>query len=301
MSGQHGVGLGEATKVWAYVGFNTFGGPAGQIAVMHRELVERRRWVSEGRFLHALNYCMVLPGPEAQQLATYIGWLMHGVPGGVIAGALFVIPGFVAMLALAASYVLFGTVTWVAGLLYGVQAAVVAIVAEAVIRIGRRTLRSTLLRATAGLSFVAIFFFSVPFPLIIGAAGLVGWLAGRGRPQWLPAAAHRGGARPARNRALCCPTTSASTAPPRAAPSARQPSAPCCGSCPSAALVLTLGSENIFAQEGVLFSKSARAHLRRCLRRARLHLPAGRRTVRMDQPAGNDHRPGTGRDRRRDR
>ena len=106
--GQHGMALGEATGVWAYIGVNTFGGPAGQIAVMHRELVERRRWVSEQRFLHALNYCMVLPGPEAQQLATYVGWLMHGVPGGVIAGSLFVIPGFVAMLALAVVYAVYG-------------------------------------------------------------------------------------------------------------------------------------------------------------------------------------------------
>jgi chromate transporter len=107
-----GIGLREATAVWAHIGVNTFGGPAGQIAVMHRELVERRRWVSEQRFLHALNYCMLLPGPEAQQLATYIGWLMNGVPGGVIAGSLFVIPGFVAMLALAVTYALYGTVTW---------------------------------------------------------------------------------------------------------------------------------------------------------------------------------------------
>jgi chromate transport protein ChrA len=146
---RHGIGLREATTVWAHIGLNSFGGPAGQIAVMHRELVERRRWVSERRFLHALNYCMILHGPEAQQLATYIGWLMHGTTGGVIAGVLFVLPGFFAMLILAATYALFGTVTWIAGLLFGLQAAVVAIVAEAVVRIGRRTLRTSALQLLA--------------------------------------------------------------------------------------------------------------------------------------------------------
>jgi chromate transporter len=254
--GQHGVTRGEATKVWAYVGFNSFGGPAGQIAVMHRELVERRRWVSEGRFLHALNYCMILPGPEAQQLATYIGWLMHGVPGGVIAGALFVVPGFVAMLALAISYVLFGSVTWVAGLLYGVQAAVVAIVAEAVIRIGRRTLRSRALQATAGVSFVAIFCFAVPFPLIIGAAGLFGWLCGRLRPFWFPMAARRGAESQAEFSALLPDDERVD----RATASSTMRAAGVCAVLwlvPLAALVVVLGSANVFAQEGVLFSKSA--------------------------------------------
>jgi chromate transporter len=238
------------------VGFNSFGGPAGQIAVMHRELVERRRWVSEGRFLHALNYCMILPGPEAQQLATYIGWLMHGVPGGVIAGALFVVPGFVAMLALAISYELFGSVIWVAGLLYGVQAAVVAIVAEAVIRIGRRTLRSRALQATAGVSFVAIFWFAVPFPLIIGVAGLFGWLCGRLRPLWFPMAARRGAESEAQFSALLPDDERVD----RATASSTMRAAAVCAVLwlvPLAALVVVLGSANVFAQEGVLFSKSA--------------------------------------------
>jgi chromate transporter len=238
------------------VGFNSFGGPAGQIAVMHRELVERRRWVSEGRFLHALNYCMILPGPEAQQLATYIGWLMHGVPGGVIAGALFVVPGFVAMLALAISNELFGSVIWVAGLLYGVQAAVVAIVAEAVIRIGRRTLRSRALQATAGVSFVAIFWFAVPFPLIIGVAGLFGWLCGRLRPLWFPMAARRGAESEAQFSALLPDDERVD----RATASSTMRAAAVCAVLwlvPLAALVVVLGSANVFAQEGVLFSKSA--------------------------------------------
>jgi chromate transporter len=256
VSGEHGVALGEATRVWAYVGFNTFGGPAGQIAVMHRELVERRRWVSEGRFLHALNYCMVLPGPEAQQLATYIGWLMHGVPGGVIAGVLFVVPGFVAMLALAVTYVLFGSVTWVAGLLFGIQAAVVAIVAEAVLRIGRRTLHSIALRATAGVSFLAIFFLAVPFPFIIAVAALFGWAGARRRPLWFPTAMHRGANADVASIALLPDEERVDGA---TATSAMRAAAVCAvlWLVPVAALVLILGSANVFAQESVLFSKSA--------------------------------------------
>src|SRR5689334_17923707 len=186
----HGVRFVDAVRVWVYIGLNTFGGPAGQIAVMHRELVERRRWLSERRFLHALNYCMVLPGPEAQQLATYVGWLMHGVPGGTVAGSLFVVPGFAAMMALSIAYALYGQVTWVSGLLFGLAAAVVAIVVEAVVRIGRRTLRSPALRAVAAASFLAIFLFGVLFPFIILAAGLLGWVLGRPRPGWFTGGAH---------------------------------------------------------------------------------------------------------------
>ncbi len=253
---RHGVGLREATRVWAHVGLNTFGGPAGQIAVMHRELVERRRWVSERRFLHALNYCMILPGPEAQQLATYIGWLMHGVPGGVIAGSLFVIPGFVAMLVLAATYAVYGSVTWVAGLLFGIQAAVVAIVTEAVIRIGRRTLRSTALRVTAAVSFVAIFCFAVPFPFIVAGAGLFGWLAGRSRPSWFPLGAQHAEQADDGPRALLSDDE-------RVAPATARRALLAASVCavlwltPVLVLLAVLGSENVFAQEGVLFSKSA--------------------------------------------
>ncbi len=148
----HGVGLSEAARVWGYVGLNSFGGPAGQIALMHRELVERRRWISEQRFLHALNYCMVLPGPEAQQLATYVGWLMHGRRGGLIAGVLFILPGFLVMLALSLLYALYGSVDWVSGLLFGLQAAVVVLVAEAFVRISKRTLRSATLKILAAAS-----------------------------------------------------------------------------------------------------------------------------------------------------
>jgi chromate transporter len=252
----HGIGLREATGVWAHIGVNTFGGPAGQIAVMHRELVERRRWVSEQRFVHALNYCMILPGPEAQQLATYIGWLMHGVPGGVIAGSLFVIPGFVAMLTLAATYALYGTVTWVAGLLFGVSAAVVAIVTEAVIRIGRRTLRSTALRLTAAASLVAILCFAVPFPFIVAAAGLFGWLAGRVRPGWFPLGGHRAAQAGDEPRALLPDDEHVDRV---AARRALRAAAACAvlWLVPVLGLVVVLGSANVFAQESVLFSKSA--------------------------------------------
>ena len=133
--------LREAARVWTYVGLNSFGGPAGQIAVMHREVVDERGWISERRFLHALNFCMLLPGPEAQQLATYVGWLLNGIRGGLVAGLLFILPGAVVMLGLSVVYAVYGQVQWVAGLLFGLQAAVVAIVVQALIRVGRRTLR----------------------------------------------------------------------------------------------------------------------------------------------------------------
>lgn len=253
---RHGVSLREATSVWAHMGLNSFGGPAGQIAVMHRELVERRRWVSERRFLHALNFCMVLPGPEAQQLATYIGWLMHGTAGGVIAGVLFVLPGFVAMLVLAATYAAFGTVSWVAGLLFGLQAAVVAIVVEAVLRIGRRTLRTGALRLLAAASFVAIFLLDVPFPFIVIGAGLIGWLAGGRNPGWFPLGDQHVGDGGAQSGALLSDDDHLDRTTARRALYA----AAVCAALwlvPVAALLLTLGTANVFTQESLLFSKSA--------------------------------------------
>ena len=175
----HGVSFRAALKVWAYIGLNSFGGPAGQVAVMHREVVDRHRWVSDRRFLHALNYCMVLPGPEAQQLATYLGWLMHGVWGGVAAGSLFIVPGFIAMLALSIVYAVWGSVALIAGLLAGLQAAVVVLVVQAFIRIAKRTLTSTFLRVVAACSFIGIFVFEIPFPMVIIVAGLVGYFKAR--------------------------------------------------------------------------------------------------------------------------
>jgi chromate transporter len=178
----------EALKVWVMVALQSFGGPAGQIAVMHRILVEEKKWISENRFLHALNYCMLLPGPEAQQLATYIGWLLNRTPGGLAAGILFVIPGFISILALSVMYVGYRDTAFVSALFFGLKPAVMAVVVEAVVRIGKRALRSPALMWIASLAFVAIFFFQVPFPVIVAAAGLAGWLGGRFAPAMFPAA-----------------------------------------------------------------------------------------------------------------
>ncbi|WP_447965298.1 chromate efflux transporter [Nitrospira sp. Ecomares 2.1] len=168
----------QAFVFWLKLGFISFGGPAGQIAIMHQELVERRRWISERRFLHALNYCMILPGPEAQQLATYIGWLMHRTWGGIVAGALFVLPSLLILIALSWIYIAFGDVPLVAGLFYGIKPAVTAIVVQAAQRIGSRALKNNVLWAIAAASFVAIFALNVPFPAIILLAGLTGHFGG---------------------------------------------------------------------------------------------------------------------------
>jgi chromate transporter len=176
------VGFWEAFRFWLKLGCVSFGGPAGQIAIMHQELVERRRWISERRFLHALNYCMLLPGPEAQQLATYIGWLLHRTPGGIAAGALFVLPSLLLLIGLSWLYVAFGSTPLVAGLFYGIKPAVTAIVVHAAYRIGSRALRNHLLWAVAVASFVAIFALGVPFPAIVAAAAVIGYLGGRLAP-----------------------------------------------------------------------------------------------------------------------
>src|ERR671930_2575739 len=163
----HGVSFREAFRVWRRVALLSFGGPAGQIAVMHRILVEEKRWISESRFLHALNYCMLLPGPEAQQLATYVGWLMHRTLGGIMAGGLFVVPGLIAIMGLSYIYAAYGNVPLVVALFFGLKAAVLAIVLEAVVRIGKRALKNHMMIALAALAFIGIFFFNVPFPIIV--------------------------------------------------------------------------------------------------------------------------------------
>ena len=175
----HDVSFSEANRIWWRVALLSFGGPAGQIAVMHRILVEEKRWIGERRFLHALNFCMLLPGPEAQQLATYIGWLLHGVRGGLAAGILFIIPGLVAIMALSWLYFTFGNLPLVEALFFGLKAAVLAIVLEAVRRIGARALTNRVLLAIAASAFVAIFFFAIPFPLIILAAAVTGFAASK--------------------------------------------------------------------------------------------------------------------------
>lgn len=188
------VSFSAALRFWLKLGFISFGGPAGQIAVMHRELVEEKRWISEQRFLHALNYCMLLPGPEAQQLATYMGWLLHRTWGGIAAGVLFVLPSLLLLIALSWVYLVYGQVGWVAGVLWGIKPAVAAIVLHALLRIGGKTLRhprqSPLLWAIAVASFVALYGLGLPFPAVVLAAAAVGWIGGRLAPaQFSPAAA----------------------------------------------------------------------------------------------------------------
>src|ERR1700687_637928 len=175
----HGVSLGEAFRVWLRVAALSFGGPAGQIAVMHRIIVDEKKWVRESRFLHALSYCMLLPGPEAHQLAIYIGWLMHRWPGAIVAGGLFVVPGIISIMALSYVYAAFGSVPAVAALFFGLKAAVLAIVLQAVHRVGSRALKSRPMLVLAALAFIGIFFLGVPFPLIVLAAGIIGFFGAR--------------------------------------------------------------------------------------------------------------------------
>ena len=184
---QERVAFTEALKFWFTLGFISFGGPAGQIAILHQALVEEKRWISEARFLHALNYCMLLPGPEAQQLATYLGWLMHRTWGGVVAGVLFVLPSLLILVGLSWIFVAFGDVAWVAGLLYGIKPAVAALVLQAVHRMGTKILRNPaktpILYAVAAMSFIAVYGLHVPFPWVVLGAAVVGGMAGRWAPQ----------------------------------------------------------------------------------------------------------------------
>jgi chromate transporter len=256
----HGIPFSEAVRVWARVAALSFGGPAGQIAVMHRILVEERRWIGEDRFLHALNYCMLLPGPEAQQLAVYIGWLLHGTKGGLVAGTLFVLPGLLAIMALSWIYAAFGNVGVVEALFFGLKAAVLAIVLEAVMRIGRRALKNNVMLGLAAAAFVAIFAFDVPFPLIIFAAALIGFSGGRaGLPAFLTGSdghGKHGKAVPDAETAL------GESVPAHAHPSiswSLRVSAICLvlwlG--PVAALLLVLGPGDVFTNIAVFFSKMA--------------------------------------------
>lgn len=184
------VSFREAFVFWLKLGFISFGGPAGQISIMHTELVDRRRWISEGRFMQALNYCMVLPGPEAQQLATYIGWLLHGTLGGIVAGGLFVLPSLFILMGLSALYVAYGQIPAVAAALDAIKPAVVAIVVVAVVRIGRRAIKNAILFGFALASFLALAVFQVPFPWIVLAAGLLGWIGSRFWPEKFAASSH---------------------------------------------------------------------------------------------------------------
>ncbi len=250
----HGISFGAATRTWARIGLLSFGGPAGQIAVMHRILVEEKRWIGEQRFLHALNYCMLLPGPEAQQLACYVGWLLHRTLGGVVAGALFVLPGFLAMLALCLTYVLARDVPAVQALFYGLKPAIIAVVLAAVLRIGRRALRGPLPLLVAALSFVAIAAFQVPFPVIVLAAGIIGAFARR----WWPSAASGHAA----NLANAAPPLIADDALTHAAPSlARSLGVLALWGglwlVPLAGLAWWLGDEHVLVRLGVFFAQAA--------------------------------------------
>ncbi len=258
----HCVSFREAVKVWLRVAALSFGGPAGQIAVMHRILVEEKRWIGETRFLHALNYCMLLPGPEAQQLAVYIGWLLHRMRGGLVAGTLFVLPGMVALMALSWLYAGFGEVGVVKALFFGLTAAVLAVVLEAVIRVGKRALKNRTMVAIAALAFIGIFFFAVPFPIIIVAAGLIGFAGNAaGVAAFRPAAA-RPGAAGTDEAPAAIDAAFARAIPEHVRPSARRAvKVAAIGLTlwlgPLLALLLTLGPGNVFTTIAVFFSEMA--------------------------------------------
>src|SRR4051794_8097990 len=183
----------EAFRFWLKLGFISFGGPAGQIAIMQTELVDRKKWISQSRFLHALNYCMLLPGPEAQQLAIYIGWLLHRTWGGIVAGALFVIPSIFVLWGLSYVYCAYGSIPWIAAIFYGLKPAVTAIVIAAVIRIGKKALRNEVMWSVAALAFIGIYFLRLPFPLIVLGAGAVGLVGGRFWPKKFEVSSGHGG------------------------------------------------------------------------------------------------------------
>jgi chromate transporter len=256
----HRVTLIEAFRVWLRVALLSFGGPAGQIAVMHRIIVEEKRWIGENRFLHALNYCMLLPGPEAQQLATYIGWLMHRTLGGIIAGVLFVIPGVISIMLLSIIYALFGNVGIVAALFFGLKAAVLAVVLQAVVRIGSKALKNRVMLALAATAFTAIFFFGVPFPIIVLTAGLIGYFGGRAG---LPAFQVGGGHGPTKGKVVAdSEALLGEGLPEHARPTlarALRISAVCLilWLAPVAALLATLGSGHVFSQIATFFSTMA--------------------------------------------
>ncbi len=257
----HSVSLHDALRVWVRVALLSFGGPAGQIAVMHRILVEEKRWISEERFLHALSYCMLLPGPEAQQLATYIGWLMHRTLGGLIAGGLFVVPGIVAIMALSYVYAAFGNVPVIVALFFGLKAAVLAIVVEAVIRIGKKSLKNRCMKALAAIAFVGIFFFNVPFPIIVFGAALIGLLGAAAKITAFQGIDGHGSSRGTGNDALVDSLLGESQ------PEHTRPTLPrflrvtatwlALWLIPVIALLAMLGTENVFSQIAIFFSKMA--------------------------------------------
>ncbi|WP_316226187.1 chromate efflux transporter [Bradyrhizobium sp. SZCCHNS3052] len=252
----HGISFNDALLVWIRVACLSFGGPAGQIAVMHRILVEEKNWISESRFLHALNYCMLLPGPEAQQLATYIGWLLHRTTGGIVAGTLFILPGIFAIMGLSYIYAAYGNVGVVEALFFGLKAAVLAIVIQAVVRVGKRALRNRIMIGLAAAAFVAIFFFRAPFPIIIIAAGVIGFVAARlGRPEF--AALEHGG-----KNAGAIDSMLGEAVPDHVRPNASRALRVAAvwlaiWLAPVFALLILLGPNDVFGQIAIFFSKMA--------------------------------------------
>jgi len=256
---RHGVSLRDALEVWLRVASLSFGGPAGQIAVMHRILVEEKRWISEQRFLHALNYCMLLPGPEAQQLATYIGWLMHRTLGGIIAGGFFVVPGIISIMALSYVYAAWGNVPVIVALFFGLKAAVLAIVVEAVVRIGKRALKNDVMIALAAIAFVGIFFFNVPFPIIVFSAAIIGFVAGlMGLAEFEASAGHAADkGKPAVVDDMLGEGIPEHTRPTIARALAVSAIWLALWLIPVIALLVTLGRGNVFSEIAVFFSKMA--------------------------------------------
>ena len=255
---QHGVSLGQALRVWLRVAALSFGGPAGQIAVMHRIIVEEKKWISDNRFLHALNYCMLLPGPEAQQLATYIGWLMHRTLGGIMAGGLFIVPGIISIMALSYIYAVFGKVGFVTAMFFGLKAAVLAIVLDAVVRVGKRALKNKVMLGLAAAAFIGIFFFGVPFPIIIISAGVIGYFGGRAR---LPQFEVGGGHGPSKE-GVVEESLLGEELPPHANPTVTQSLRVgaiwlCIWLAPVIAIVVLVGGTSVFTSIAVFFSTMA--------------------------------------------
>jgi chromate transporter len=253
----HGVSFAESTWTWARVALLSFGGPAAQIAVMHRIIVDEKRWVSESRFLYALNYCMLLPGPEAKQLAVYIGWLLHRTWGGIVAGSLFVLPGVVSIMALSYVYALYGKVPFVVALFFGLKAAVLAIVFEAVARIGRRALKTNASRLLAAAAFVGIFFFAVPFPIIVLCAALIGFVAASTGSDAFKACSRHEASGHGDEKSLL-----GDELPEHARPTVKRALAVSAiwlalWLVPVIAILLTLGTDNVFSEIALFFSKMA--------------------------------------------
>lgn len=254
------IAFGEAFRVWLRIALLSFGGPAGQIALMHRVLVEEKKWISESRFLHALNYCMLLPGPEAQQLATYVGWLFHRTWGGLVAGILFILPGAIVIMALSILYAGFNDLTIVQAVFFGIKAAVLAVVVEAVLRIGRRALTNKVMYAVAGVAFVAIFFFAAPFPAIVVLAGFLGYIGGRAWPAIFSGGAGHGDGGESDGDAIDALSASGQLEHTRPSASRALRVSVICLTlwlAPIAVLWTVLGASHVYTQESLFFSKMA--------------------------------------------